>query len=123
MSKRTKIIIVILILLAAVGIWYWLKKKKESTSAPSVVPQSNLNPAPAPVSVFPLQKGSVGKEVRQLQTWLYKQNGGSITKLLGPEGIDGKFGPNTESALNKTLGVISVDEVTFKAKGINQISA
>lgn len=117
MSKQKKIIIAIVIIAILIAIYFWWKKKNEAEGpAPEVSPGGAILASP-----FPLHEGSSGKEVKQYQTWLYKQHGGDINKLLGPKGIDGVFGTWTRAASEKVTKSDTVTESFFKEKGIDKI--
>lgn len=64
------------------------------------------NPKPAPKSVFPLQKGSRGPEVKNLQRYI---NMNSIAKL----DEDGIFGTKTETVLKNLWGTTSVSQKEY----------
>lgn len=105
MDKK-KIIILIVIIAVALLIWYFMTKK-------NVIVIDNIK---QPDSKFPLKRGSEGPEVEKLQKYLYRNIGGDINKVLGPTGIDGKFGQFTESATKKVFGDIVVTEEVFNSK-------
>jgi hypothetical protein len=57
--------------------------------------------------IFPLQKGSTGKEVERLQVWLLRNHGwkGSVT---------GIYDAQTETLVKKRLKKNAVDQATYK---------
>ena len=61
-----------------------------------------------------LSRGSRGAEVAELQRLLKQDGAGDILGSTGPngDGVDGVFGPKTESALQQIRGVV---EVTLNA--------
>ena len=61
-----------------------------------------------------LSRGSRGAEVAELQRLLKADGAGDILGSTGPagDGVDGVFGPKTESALQQVRGVV---EVTLNA--------
>ena len=63
-----------------------------------------------------LKKGVKGAEVTELQKRLKKDGGAQLLGLTGPgaDGVDGVFGPKTESALLKVKGVV---QITLKNYG------
>lgn len=110
MTKKTKIILGILALGGVYLIYRYFKKPQptigSSTNAGSTKPN-------APTQLYPIKIKSRGDEVKKLQQAL----GGK--KNLPKYGVDGKFGSETEAAVQKFLGkkqVDSFDEVLKIAK-------
>lgn len=66
---------------------------------------------------FPLKKGKYGKRVEQLQMWLLKNHGSQFPKF----GIDGKFGDETLSELQKATKRDNVSEEYFNKAGMGNI--
>lgn len=62
-------------------------------------------------SIFPLKKGSTGKEVKMLQTYLRSLD----STALPTKGIDGVFGTETEDWSVKLLGKSDIDEGYFNS--------
>ncbi len=63
---------------------------------------------------FPLQPGSIGTKVKQLQMFLIKKYGAMIT-------ASGKFDFQTAFAVKKNLSVETVSEATFRAYNLQDI--
>ena len=104
--------------LAGFGIWYLMKKRKEKQQITEKIKKTTTSGSSPgirsfscrhPDSSFPLQFGTCGNKVKKLQSYL-NSKGGSLT-------VDGKFGPKTEAAVQKTLGAKTVSEVKFNALG------
>ncbi len=72
----------------------------------SLVPNKEAKTTPTPKSVFPLQKGSRGPEVKNLQRYI---NNNSIAKL----DEDGIFGTKTETVLKNLWGTASVTQKEY----------
>lgn len=81
-------------------------KKKNSTPKTDIPLQTE----PAPVSEFPLKKGSRGDKVRQLQQALISKYGKTV---LPRYGADGDFGSETLNALKKLNLPVSISQSTF----------
>ena len=104
--------------LAGFGIWFLLKKRKEKQEITETIKKAKTSSGSSggrsfscryPDSSFPLQFGTCGNKVKKLQSYLNSQ-GSALT-------VDGKFGPKTEAAVQKALGVKTVSEVKFNALG------
>ena len=103
MTPKTKIILAssAVIILGGIMISKWLKNNKIINGSPEVATDSLIvqqnSPVVAklsPVASFPLKKGSIGIEVKDLQNWLNKNK--YVTIKLDE---DGKFGSLTETAV------------------------
>lgn len=113
------IIALISFLLLGFVLWLVIKKPK---NVQTFTPQQGVQddtpiPAPNPTGevdttqgVFPLKRGSTGREVEQLQLFLISKGEG-IT-------ADGKFGPKTEIALQNALQVKEVSRNLFRQNQI-----
>ena len=75
------------------------------------VPKPAVVPKPAPVSTFPLARGSRGPEVKNLQGYLNRKYPVGLT-LLDEDGV---FGSKTEAFLKKFVGTTSVSRVEYDA--------
>jgi peptidoglycan hydrolase-like protein with peptidoglycan-binding domain len=103
MTPKTKIVVAssAIIIIGGIMISEWFKNNKIINGSPevatdSLIVQQNL-PVVAklsPVSSFPLKKGLVGIEIKDLQNWLNKNK---YTTIKLDE--DGKFGVFTEIAV------------------------
>lgn len=106
-KKTTTIIAVALTALAAATLYYVFRVAKTSKKTP--LPDGTGGKEPTVVydkSDFPLEQGSKGNKVKELQTLL-----GFATK-----DIDGDFGPKTAAALKSAYGKASiVDQGEFDA--------
>lgn len=92
------------------------KGKNDSPSAPSL-PGGNTNSAQLNYDKV-LKRGVKGNEVATLQKWL-KEDGKNVNLgTTGPakDGIDGDFGPLTETALLKAKGVKETTLNKYRAK-------
>lgn len=107
-SPKTWIIIAIVALLIIALIIYLKNKSVEDDGNVSMNKTlgSNIS-ASAPRSIFPLQYGSKGEEVKALQIYLNSKG----EKLL----IDGIWGPLTETSVAKVLKLKTINEVDYKA--------
>jgi hypothetical protein len=82
------------------------------TSGNEAQPSGNVAEAKEvalPSDAFPLQRGSRGKRVEQLQLLLIKKYGAKFPL----HGTDGKWGAETENNVQKFLQVSQVDEKLF----------
>lgn len=105
-SNATKIIAGVAAVAGAYFLYKYFKKpgvKKDDKKSDEQKPK-DVTPAPAD-SNFPLKKGSKGRLVSAVQQWLLKIDKNSLPKF----GADGKFGAETEDALQKYLGKKTVD--------------
>lgn len=93
-AKKKKIIIVLVIvaLIAAIIYWY-IKGGKKTDDKEEETPNTST-------TVFPLKMGSRGKEVEQLQIYIFKEYGAK-TSITGA--IDGIWGVLTNDAVKKHL--------------------
>lgn len=118
-STHKGIIALLSFLLLGAVLWLVLRKPKNvQTFIPQQGEQQDAS-APAPTNptgevdsqdVFPLKRGSKGREVEQLQLFLISKKE-DIT-------ADGKFGPKTEGALQNVLKVKEVSKNLFKENQI-----
>lgn len=115
MNKKQKIIAGVLALTGAYLIYRYFKKPPPtigaSTNAGATKPE-------APKTVYPLMRGAKGAEVVKLQQAL----GGK--KNLPKFGADGKFGAETEAAVQKFLGKKQVDNFgeVLKIANLNNLA-
>jgi hypothetical protein len=93
--------------LAAAGVYFIYKyfkpekKKDKPQDNTQTTTTTTTTPTPTPSKdAFPLQRGSKGKVVKELQTLLLKIDSKSLPKY----GADGDFGSETEKAVEKLLG-------------------
>lgn len=91
--------------LAAAGVYfiykYFKPEKKKDKPQDNTQTTTTTTPTPTPSKdAFPLQRGSKGKVVKDLQTLLLKIDSKSLPKY----GADGDFGSETEKAVEKLLG-------------------
>ena len=105
MDKK-KVIIAVVIISVLLLVWYLMTKK----TTPVI---DNIS---QPDSKFPLKRGSQGPEVEKLQKFLFRNIGGDINKVLGPTGVDGKFGSFTEDSVIKVFGKPEVSEELYNSK-------
>lgn len=127
MESKTKFILIGLgVVAAGAGAYYFLKKRDENdikdfqdmvSSGTPVLPAASTPPAttykapaakkPAVVyNQFPLKKGSKGTTVRDLQNALNQKYGAKI-------GIDGDWGNETQTALQKLGLPLVIDSQTY----------
>lgn len=93
--------------LAVVGAYFVFKYFQKPKAKPAEKTNTDVTPTPQPTpSVgYPLQKGSSGRLVSSVQQWILK-----IDQTLLPKfGADGKFGSETEAALQKLIGKKTID--------------
>ena len=107
-SPKTWIIIAIIAVLIIALIIYLKNKSVEDDGNVSMnkTLSSNIS-ASTTRSIFPLQYGSKGEEVKNLQMYLNSKG----EKLL----IDGIWGPLTETSVAKVLKLKTINEVDYKA--------
>ena len=115
MSKTIKAVFGGMVLLAGGYLVYkYLANKKKGIPQPigdttpnNAVSISNNGTYVVPEisKYFPLKKGSSGQKVIELQTAIRKAN----PNLLAKYGIDGKFGSETQAAVQSLLGKKTVD--------------
>lgn len=123
--NRTTIFIIVLVVITVAILMYVNKSKTTSkssntsnTSSSPVVTHTVINTGGSnstPVSnpaVFPLQRGSSGNEVKQLQTYL-NTLGAGIT-------VDGQFGNATFNALQSLLNITTVSQDDFNEDVLGQ---
>lgn len=109
MAKNiTKIVAGALALVGAYFVFKYFQKPKSQASEPEkgkpdVTPTPT--PKPKPSSGYPLKKGSSGRLVSSVQQWILKIE----PSLLPKFGADGKFGAETEAALEKLIGKKTID--------------
>jgi len=63
-------------------------------------------------SLFPLQYGSRGDEVRKLQAWLNENKPSSFSDIV----VDGVWGPKTDALVKQVLRVSTLDKNMFNTK-------
>lgn len=98
--NKKNIIVGIFLIVGGYYIYRYYSSKKKS-----VVTKNELVGVSTPTSIFPIKKGSVGTKVVEIQKFLLGIDKSSLPKF----GADGKFGSETEDALNKYLGKKSID--------------
>jgi hypothetical protein len=108
-------------LAVGIGVILWVNRKRKPTPKEKAEEQTadnttaTLVAAPPPPAEFPIQQGSRGEKVREVQ------------RALGVS-ADGVFGPKTEAALVAKMGVRSIrdqkqlDELKKLASGISSLS-
>jgi len=79
------------------------KKAEPEKGKPDVTPTPT--PTPNPSAGYPLKNGSSGRLVSSVQQWILKID----PTLLPKFGADGKFGRETEDALQKLIGKKTID--------------
>jgi len=72
---------------------------------------NTVTPPKTTTKVFPLKRGSKGKEVVKLQKWLKKEGYDIGNFGANKDGVDGDFGLRTENAVknNQTFDGVSVE--------------
>jgi len=101
MSKKKIVIIVLAVVLVAIAVWYFFIRKPkattvtETTAAPGT-PNNASNSLP--LGDFPLQLGSQGERVKQLQAAINRIDDRSNLVL------DGVFGDITKDSLEAFVG-------------------
>ena len=110
MDKKKKLIItaVLIIVVIALIYWFFLRKKEVKTDAATVDSGSG---------VFPLKKGSRGKEVEQVQIYLLREYGAQYPK----SGIDGIWGNETDVNVTKFLKKDNVSEASYNKWSLGKI--
>lgn len=93
--------------LAVVGAYFLIKYfKKPKVKVPEPEKgKPDVTPTPTPSKGYPIKKGSSGRLVSSVQQWILKID----PTLLPKFGADGKFGSETEAALEKLIGKKTVD--------------
>ncbi len=113
-SPTTWIIIAIVVILIIAAIIYFNDKPKEDgTVQMNATLTDNLSTTP-PRSVFPLQLGSNNPQVGIVQKYVKAK--GQFIGNTGPnkDGVDNVWGPLTDTAVKKVLGVSTISEDLFK---------
>ncbi len=110
MNKRKIVVITIIVvalILIAVSSWLIYKKffKKDTTDTDTETDTETKIITSS--TTFPIKKGMSGSDVVAIQKAINKKCKKNISE-------DGKFGPNTESALLSCYGVLAVNETLFK---------
>ena len=106
MTKQTKkylIIAAIIIIIAVIAYFVFFKKNNTEENIEDEKPKDK---AKFVKKIFPLQKGSKGNEVENLQKIL------KFVLKTEPD-IDSDFGGQTENALNKLAGIKTVSEKQY----------
>lgn len=112
MSRKTILILFLVLAVAAAALYFAQPKKQKAPQynpgatppikgpTPSASPKTTVAPGRVSATQFPLHKGARGKAVQMLQV------------LVGvtPDGI---FGVNTEAAVKRVFGKISISEQDF----------
>ena len=119
MKKSTKTIIVITIILVVIILMYFVFFSKTTDvkqtltkviSGKKTTSKTNTNTNVTSIpTVFPLQNGSSGTEVTNLQLYLNTLIPSPIAGLT----VDGNFGANTQKYLYACSGLNSVDSDTY----------
>jgi len=109
MARKQLIFTVIVFVVFLAGVLF-LFRKKIFKKKNKELDMGGAGEVPADMPIFPLKKGSQGKEVEQMQLWLAKNRSATFPKF----GMDGKFGAETLSQVEKYLGVKEVPEKMFK---------
>ncbi|MBM3417309.1 MAG: hypothetical protein FJY17_00120 [Bacteroidetes bacterium] len=106
MAKNvTKIVAGALAVVGAYFVFKYFQKQKTVKRSSENNTDTTKDTTPKPTNGFPLKKGSSGRMVSSIQQWILKID----PTLLPKYGADGKFGSETESALNKLIGKKTVD--------------
>jgi len=100
-KKSIYFIIVISILFVAIFVFVGWKKPNKDHLDDGDLPRTDD---------FPLQVGSKGRRVEQLQLWLKAKHGAQFSRY----GIDGSFGPETLGYVKEALVAQSVPEAIFR---------
>lgn len=108
-NNATKILAGAAALVGVYFVYQYFKKpgaKKDDKKTDEPTPVKPERPtSPSETSSYPLKMGSRGRLVSAVQQWLLKIDKNSLPKF----GADGKFGTETEDALQKYLGKKTVD--------------
>lgn len=110
-KKITALVIVAVVIVFIVIVWLLVSKRKRYSAY-----QESLKYDP---TVFPLKKGSRGKEVEEVQKYLnvafsskiYKAKSGNH-ELLDEDGI---WGTKTEAAVNEFMGTSAIEESLYSS--------
>lgn len=106
MAKNiTKLVAGALAVVGAYFVFKYFQKQKTVKRSSENNTDTTKDTTPKPTNGFPLKKGSSGRMVSSIQQWILKID----PTLLPKYGADGKFGSETESALNKLIGKKTVD--------------
>lgn len=105
MAKNvTKIVAGALAVVGAYFVFKYFQKPKVKAAEPEKE-KSDVTTTPKPTNGYPIKKGSSGRLVSSVQQWILKID----PTLLPKFGADGKFGSETEAALQKLIGKKTVD--------------
>ena len=109
-------------LLVAAGVAFWIgwqyqqKKKKKATAARTL--QASIGGGTSGLcrhgDDFPLKKGSCGKNVTALQQKLIAEGFDLGDYGKRKDGVDGKYGADTEAAVQEALGRVTVTKADFQ---------
>lgn len=114
----TGAIIFVVLIITGIAAYFLLRKPKNKTKGP----ESNIDTKTGkaikwtPDTDFPLQKGSSGNRVKQLQAGLNILKKANLT-------VDGKFGDKTLAALKEGFGVDSLSESSYNLYIVPNITA
>ncbi len=127
--KQKKIILIIAVIVIAIVAFLYFKNKKKkedesgsqqepdpaSNSLGSILNSSEKTPNPKgaadTMSVFPLKMGSRNPQVKNLQTWLLKNEGAQIK-------VDGVWGKETDAAVKKFLKLDNISKDKYASMGL-----
>lgn len=113
MKTRTVYVLIVVVLLVVFAVF--IAKKLVNKPTTEVISSSDENNGSVSSSVFPLQKGSRGTEVKHLQRYLNVNKPAGLFQNLT---IDGIFGDKTLNLCLTVLKVSSVSESLYNSKGI-----
>lgn len=116
-------IAIAIVLMIGVFLYVKLKKNKNYPYRPtSQLDTTGIQAAKVAVVAcnddFPLKKGSCGERVQKLQYWLQNVQRESV----GVHGIDGKFGKDTEAALQNIKNRKNVSQEVWNKWGLDTIN-
>lgn len=122
MNKATKILLLVTPALIGAAVIYMMQKKKSkfktAKQLPPATPPVTTNKTVDTANGFPLKKGSKGSLVKQLQTALIAAYG---TSILPKYGADGDWGTETDTAMQKMVGVTVVNNQSELSNILNSI--
>ena len=99
--------------LAAGGAAFFALRDNEAGSAS---PTENVTTPSliTPVSAFPIRRGATGQLVKNIQAALARIGGVPKNLIYSTGGIDGKYGPGTQGALEAAGFPTTISEATYK---------